>query len=89
MKKNLMKRKVRLVLLLLFSIILMMSLTFCGDSGTTGGGNTTHCADNDYPLWCPDVGVCCTPGHAYYCDGHCFESKQNGCAQYDSCYADN
>jgi len=35
---------------------------------------TKHCQNAAYPLWCPSVEVCCTPGHAYYCDGKCYET---------------
>ncbi len=58
------------------------------DSSDSNGGDTKHCTDDDYPLWCPDVGVCCTRGHPYYCDGYCYEEKQSGCAQYDTCRAE-
>lgn len=36
---------------------------------------TKHCTNEAYPLWCPNVKVCCTPGHPYYCDNLCYETS--------------
>jgi hypothetical protein len=58
------------VILTVITVIALMSTTFmgCKKDATT----TKHCTNSAYPLWCPNAKVCCTPGHAYYCDGQCY-----------------
>ena len=55
-------------------ILLTISIVVgCKDS-LTEPKVTTHCTNSAYPLWCPNVKVCCTRDHAYYCDGSCYPS---------------
>jgi len=71
--------------LLLVSIVAVGLIAIVASNGTDESTTTTkHCPDSDYPLWCPTVGVCCTVGHPYYCDGLCYEQRPSGCAQYDT-----
>ena len=76
----------------LLAIMLVLSLGFffaaCDDSGSGGGdsGDGGHCSDFDYPLYCPDAGVCCPRGKPVYCDGYCYENDPGGCTKIDRCY---
>ncbi len=75
--------------LFLAGIVLALAVLFstnCGDSSSGDSGSTKHCTDFDYPLWCPDAGVCCPRGKPVYCDGMCYEQDPGGCTFIDRCY---
>ena len=56
---------------ILFAITTIGLLSVSCDGLTEAKDN---CTNEAYPLWCKSVKVCCTPGHAYYCDGQCYAS---------------
>lgn len=51
--------------------LILICLVAVGCGSDAGSGSGTHCTNSAYPLWCPNAEVCCTSGHAHYCDGKC------------------
>jgi hypothetical protein len=70
-----MKSKLFQLALPIFMGIILLTISIvvgCKDSVTES--SKKHCTDTAYPLYCASQGVCCPRGHAYYCDGGCYES---------------
>lgn len=73
----------------IFTVLTIAALLIGCGSGSDSGGDGKHCTNAAYPLYCSSVRVCCTSGHAYYCDGSCSSSPcPSNTVNRDLCYAE-
>ncbi|MDD5571461.1 MAG: hypothetical protein PHD97_09960 [Bacteroidales bacterium] len=86
MKTQLLKLALPIGMGMVLTVITVMGLMTATSGCQKDSTTTQHCTNTAYPLYCPNVKVCCPRGYAHYCDGNCSTATcPGGTVNMDNC----